>query len=82
MPRAEQVNDGDVIEFLEGEPETIVCCDCGLAHTITLVRLASEGTKAPPKIAHLRWERNNRSTGQARRHLIRKGLLEKIGGKK
>lgn len=65
--KARQVFDGEVIEFLEGEPQTIICCDCGLAHDITLVRPASEGTEAPPKTGYLRWGLNNRSTAQTRR---------------
>ena len=69
MAKAKQVVDGEVVEFLEGDPQTIICCDCGLAHDITLVREASEGTEAPPKVAHLRWQLNNRSTAQTRRYM-------------
>ena len=46
-----------------GEWRTYVCCDCGLSHDVVVKRDINDKEKV-----FLRWFRNNRSTGQQRRH--------------
>jgi len=44
------------------EPFQITCCDCGLAHTFVLA------TKTPGEEIGIAAKRDNRVTGQIRRH--------------
>ena len=46
-----------------GEWRTFVCCDCGLSHELVVKRDVKNKERV-----FLRWFRNNRSTGQQRRH--------------
>ena len=54
------VEDGMVIDFKLGEFIDLVCCDCGLTHVMK--------PYLENDILKIEWWRNNRSTGQYRRH--------------
>ena len=49
----EEMVDGDVITFLHGESRTVICCDCGLPHKITVKLdgdvVVTEWTQLPRK---------------------------------
>lgn len=60
MPRAKQIEHGDEVNFYLGQIQVLICCDCGLAHDLTLV-------KTSPRRASIRIEINSKSTAAARK---------------
>ena len=56
-----QREDGEGFFIPHGEVFKIACCDCGLVHNFVVVEEDGELGMAA--------ERNNRSTGQRRRHM-------------
>lgn len=61
MTKFIQREDGEGFEIPNGEIFKLACCDCGLVHNVVV---AIDGDKLG-----LAAERNNRSTGQRRRHM-------------
>ena len=57
--------DGEGFELPVGEIYKLACCDCGLVHDVVFIY--EDGKLA------MAAKRNNRSTGQKRRHFKSKG---------
>jgi hypothetical protein len=60
VARAEQVEHGDELPFYLGQVQALICCDCGLAHDLTLVSTTT-------RRAVIRIEINARATAAARK---------------
>ena len=60
MAKHTVVCNADITDFTIGESVDIVCCDCGLTHTA--IHEIKDG------VLKIQWWRNDRSTGQYRRH--------------
>ena len=80
MPRIESDEDGSVSVLVLGTPQPVICCDCGLTHDLTVVKVTQRS-------AHVRWTINGRATANARRsarypmrHQARTRRLREQGG--
>lgn len=60
MARIEPDEEGSVGVLVLGIPQPIICCDCGLTHDLTVVRVTQRS-------AHVRWDINGKVTANARR---------------
>ena len=77
MSRYPKLYDGEVF-LIDTAEETLrlACCDCGLVHDV-VVRVVVDEDPQPGGVVGMALYRNNRSTGQLRRH--RYGNLQHQG---